>query len=112
VELAGKANFADHFVVHAGTDTKATVVHRQDSGTNTGRDEQALLATFAEAGAAFVVAGATERNLAEVTNYGRPGDGETGLERDAAVTLASQGDVSVPFEMHDHAPNRHIKSSA
>ncbi|GLE53897.1 C39 family peptidase [Mycobacterium montefiorense] len=42
----------NHFVVVIGIDTDAGVVHLNDSGVRTGRDEQVSLATFEEAWAA------------------------------------------------------------
>ena len=39
----------NHFVVVTGIDTKANVVHVNDSGIEAGRDEQVSLATFEEA---------------------------------------------------------------
>lgn len=44
-----KANWANHFVVITGIDTKAGAVHLNDSGTEAGRDEQIPLATFEHA---------------------------------------------------------------
>jgi hypothetical protein len=43
---------ADHFVVVTGIDTKAGVVHLNDSGTPKGRDERVSTATFESAWAA------------------------------------------------------------
>ncbi|WAC89227.1 hypothetical protein [Mycobacterium sp. Aquia_213] len=40
---------ANHFVVVTGIDTKAGVVHLNDSGIDTGRDEQVPIATFERA---------------------------------------------------------------
>jgi hypothetical protein len=45
----GRRDWANHFVVVTGIDTKAGVVHLNDSGINTGRDEQVLIATFERA---------------------------------------------------------------
>lgn len=45
----GKRNTANHFVVVTGIDSKAGVVHLNDSGISTGRDEQVPLATFERA---------------------------------------------------------------
>jgi Peptidase_C39 like family len=45
----GNRGVEDHFVVVTGIDTKAGVVHLNDSGSNTGRDEQIPLATFEQA---------------------------------------------------------------
>ena len=45
----GNRSAEDHFVVVTGIDTKAGVVHLNDSGSNTGRDEQVPLATFEKA---------------------------------------------------------------
>jgi hypothetical protein len=45
----GKRDFANHFVVVTGIDTKAGVVHLNDSGIKTGRDEQVPIATFEQA---------------------------------------------------------------
>jgi hypothetical protein len=45
----GKRNTANHFVVVTGVDTKAGVVHLNDSGSTTGRDEQVPIATFERA---------------------------------------------------------------
>ena len=45
----GKRDSANHFVVVTGIDTKAGVVHLNDSGIETGRDEQVPLATFERA---------------------------------------------------------------
>ncbi len=50
----------DHFVVVTGIDTKAGVVHLNDSGSNSGRDEQVPIATFEKSWA-------TSRNFAVVT---------------------------------------------
>ena len=49
-QLTGKSNSADHLMVHTGTDSKANMVHRNDGGTNIGRDGQILLAAFAAGG--------------------------------------------------------------
>lgn len=45
----GNRDTANHFVVVTGIDTKAGVVHLNDSGITTGRDEQVPLATFEQA---------------------------------------------------------------
>lgn len=45
----GKHDSANHFVVVTGVDTKSGVVHLNDSGIETGRDEQVRLATFERA---------------------------------------------------------------
>jgi hypothetical protein len=45
----GRRNLANHFVVVTGIDTKAGVVHVNDSGIKTGRDEQIPIATFERA---------------------------------------------------------------
>ena len=45
----GKRNSANHFVVVTGIDSKAGVVHLNDSGISTGRDEQVPIAVFEEA---------------------------------------------------------------
>jgi hypothetical protein len=45
----GKRDSANHFVVVTGVDTKTGVVHLNDSGVETGRDEQVPLATFERA---------------------------------------------------------------
>jgi len=45
----GKRTYPDHFVVLTGIDTKAGVVHLNDSGLGTGRDEQVPIATFEQA---------------------------------------------------------------
>jgi Peptidase_C39 like family len=45
----GDRSQENHFVVVTGIDTKANVVHVNDSGSNTGRDEQIALATFERA---------------------------------------------------------------
>jgi hypothetical protein len=45
----GKPDSANHFVVVTGIDTKAGVVHLNDSGIKTGRDEQVPIATFEQA---------------------------------------------------------------
>ena len=42
----GNRNIVDHFVVVTGIDTNANVVHLNDSGSDTGSDEQVPLATF------------------------------------------------------------------
>ena len=43
---SGSGTSPDHFVVVTGIDTDANVVHLNDSGRDTGRDEQVTLATF------------------------------------------------------------------
>lgn len=45
----GKRTQENHFVVVIGIDTTAGVVHLNDSGTDSGRDEQVSIATFEEA---------------------------------------------------------------
>jgi hypothetical protein len=45
----GKRDLANHFVVVIGIDTKAGVVHLNDSGIKTGRDERVPIATFERA---------------------------------------------------------------
>jgi hypothetical protein len=45
----GNRDAANHFVVVTGIDTKAGLVHLNDSGINAGRDEQIPLATFERA---------------------------------------------------------------
>lgn len=45
----GKRNSANHFVVVTGIDSKTGVVHLNDSGISTGRDEQVPIATFERA---------------------------------------------------------------
>jgi hypothetical protein len=45
----GRRDSANHFVVVTGIDTKAGVVHLNDSGINTGRDEQIPIAAFERA---------------------------------------------------------------
>ncbi|MGB8389015.1 C39 family peptidase [Mycobacterium sp.] len=45
----GERTNADHAVVVTGVDTRADVVHLNDSGTPTGRDEQIPMATFNQA---------------------------------------------------------------
>jgi hypothetical protein len=45
----GERDSANHFVVVTGIDTKAGVVHLNDSGIKTGRDEQVPIATFEQA---------------------------------------------------------------
>jgi hypothetical protein len=45
----GQRTDADHAVVVTGVDTRTDVVHLNDSGTPTGRDEQIPLATFTQA---------------------------------------------------------------
>jgi hypothetical protein len=49
----GNRSLANHFVVVTGIDTKAGVVHLNDSGVATGRDEQIPLATFEQAWAPY-----------------------------------------------------------
>jgi hypothetical protein len=46
---AGTRDSANHFVVVTGIDTKAGVVHLNDSGIKTGRDEQIPIASFERA---------------------------------------------------------------
>jgi hypothetical protein len=45
----GKRNAANHFVVVAGMEPRAGVVHLNDSGVTNGRDEQVPIATFEQA---------------------------------------------------------------
>lgn len=45
----GKRNSANHFVVVTGIDSKAGVVHLNDSGISTGRDEQVPIPVFEQA---------------------------------------------------------------
>lgn len=45
----GKRNSGNHFVVVTGIDNKSGVVHLNDSGIDTGRDEQVPIATFEQA---------------------------------------------------------------
>ncbi|HZC50966.1 MAG TPA: hypothetical protein VE441_00505 [Mycobacterium sp.] len=45
----GRRDWANHFVVVTGIDTKAGVVHLNDSGINTGRDERVPIAAFERA---------------------------------------------------------------
>jgi hypothetical protein len=45
----GKRNAANHFVVVTGIDSKAGMVHLNDSGISTGRDEQVPIAVFERA---------------------------------------------------------------
>jgi hypothetical protein len=45
----GNRNFGDHFVVVTGIDTKAGVVHLNDSAIHTGRDEKVSIAVFEQA---------------------------------------------------------------
>ncbi|BCO37485.1 hypothetical protein BMW24_000170 [Mycobacterium heckeshornense] len=45
----GQRTNADHAVVVTGVDTRADVVHLNDSGTPNGRDEQILMDTFTKA---------------------------------------------------------------
>jgi hypothetical protein len=56
----GNRNVDNHVVVVTGVDTKAGVVHLNDSGIRSGRDEQVSLTTFDKAWA-------TSHNLAVVT---------------------------------------------
>ena len=42
----GDHNTENHFVVVTGIDTKAGLVHLNDSGSRAGRDEQVPIATF------------------------------------------------------------------
>jgi hypothetical protein len=56
----GNRSQEDHSVVVTGIDTKAGVVHLNDSGSNTGRDEQVPLAVFEKSWA-------TSQNFAVVT---------------------------------------------
>ncbi|MEB3981806.1 hypothetical protein OQ968_11070 [Mycobacterium sp. 663a-19] len=56
----GRRDSANHFVVVTGIDTKAGVVHLNDSGIDTGRDERVPVATFERAWA-------PNRNSAVVT---------------------------------------------
>ena len=56
----GNRTQENHFVVVTGIDTKAGVVHLNDSGIKAGRDEQVPLATFEKAWA-------TSDNFAVVT---------------------------------------------
>jgi hypothetical protein len=56
----GDHSIEDHFVVVTGIDTGAGVVHLNDSGSNTGRDEQVPIATFERSWA-------TSNNLAVIT---------------------------------------------
>lgn len=56
----GNRDVANHFVVVTGIDTKAGVVHLNDSGIDTGRDEQIPIAAFERAWA-------PNRNSAVVT---------------------------------------------
>ena len=48
-ERPGKRNVANHFVVVTGIEAKAGVVHLNDSGIISGRDEQVPIATFEQA---------------------------------------------------------------
>jgi predicted double-glycine peptidase len=57
----GNRTQENHFVVFIGIDTKAGVVHLNDSGSKTGRDEQVSTATFEQAWN-------TSGNFAVVTN--------------------------------------------
>jgi hypothetical protein len=45
----GNRSEADHAVVVTGVDTRTDIVHLNDSGTPTGRDEQIPMATFTQA---------------------------------------------------------------
>ena len=45
----GSRNVANHFVVVTGIDPRAGVVHLNDSGVLSGRDEQVPIATFEQA---------------------------------------------------------------
>jgi hypothetical protein len=45
----GQRTNADHAVVVTGVDTRTDIVHLNDSGTPTGRDEQIPMATFTQA---------------------------------------------------------------
>jgi hypothetical protein len=45
----GKRDLANHFVVVTGIDTRARVVHLNDTGIMTGRDEQVRITTFERA---------------------------------------------------------------
>jgi len=56
----GNRTDADHAVVVTGVDTRAGIVHLNDSGTPNGRDEQLPMATFTRAWA-------TSNNLLIVT---------------------------------------------
>jgi hypothetical protein len=58
---AGNRNVQNHIVVVTGIDTQSGVVHLNDSGIDTGRDERVSLATFEKAWA-------TSQNLAVVTS--------------------------------------------
>jgi hypothetical protein len=49
----GRRDLANHFVVVTGIDTKAGVVHLNDSGIPNGRDEQVPVATFERAWATY-----------------------------------------------------------
>jgi hypothetical protein len=44
--VSGDRTQENHFVVVTGIDTKANVVHVNDSGIKAGRDEQVSVATF------------------------------------------------------------------
>jgi hypothetical protein len=61
----GNRNLANHFVVVTGIHTKTGVVHLNDSGVPTGRDEQVPLATFEQAWAPY-------HNSAVVTRTAAP----------------------------------------
>ena len=45
----GQRTDVDHAVVVTGVDTRADIVHLNDSGTPNGRDEQIPMATFTQA---------------------------------------------------------------
>lgn len=47
--IGGQRTDPDHAVVVTGVDTDANIVHLNDSGTPTGRDEQIPMATFTQA---------------------------------------------------------------
>jgi hypothetical protein len=49
----GRRDLANHFVVVTGIDTKAGVVHLNDSGIPDGRDEQIPISTFERAWAPY-----------------------------------------------------------
>ena len=48
-DVRGDRSRENHFVVVTGIDTKANMVHLNDSGVEAGRDEQVSLATFEDA---------------------------------------------------------------
>jgi hypothetical protein len=48
-DVRGDRSRENHFVVVTGIDTKANVVHVNDSGVEAGRDEQVRIATFEDA---------------------------------------------------------------